>query len=71
MTGDCRFEPIEGCENAPCGDPGAGDCFEPSPVPSCDDLECCDAVCGVDAFCCDVVWDLACVELAENLCSGP
>jgi hypothetical protein len=34
-------------------------------------LECCDAVCGVDAFCCDVVWDLACVELAENLCSGP
>ena len=71
VTGDCRFELIEGCENAPCGDPAAGDCFEPSPVPSCDDLDCCDAVCDVDQFCCDVVWDLDCVELAENLCSGP
>jgi len=35
----------------------------------CDDPGCEAAVCEVDPFCCDVVWDLGCVALAFDMCS--
>lgn len=67
-TGVCRYEPIEGCEDAPCGDPAAGECFEPNPTPNCDDAACCEAVCAADDYCCTILWDETCVELAKAVC---
>ncbi len=38
-------------------------------TPGCDDPGCEAAVCEVDPFCCDAVWDLGCVALAFDMCS--
>ena len=67
-TGNCVHEPIEGCDSAPCGDPAAGGCFRPNPVPNCDDLACCEAVCKIDDYCCLNAWDDYCVEIAGSIC---
>ncbi len=48
--------------NPACG-PGAGPCSEANGSPGCDDTECCNAVCDLDPFCCDVEWD--------EYCAGP
>ncbi len=55
-----------------CG-PGAGSCTDPNGngTPGCEDVECCNAVCAVDSFCCDVVWDGICAGEAVTLCAGP
>ncbi len=50
---------------------GDGDCYEPNGTPGCDNTECCDLVCGLDSFCCDVEWDLACAEFAGVFCELP
>jgi hypothetical protein len=50
-----------------CG-PGNGDCFSANGTPGCDDKECCNAVCAVDPFCCDVSWDGICASEALELC---
>jgi hypothetical protein len=47
------------------------DCFEPHDVPGCRVEDCCNAVCDVEPFCCDVEWDETCVQLAEELCYVP
>ncbi|MEE9130400.1 MAG: hypothetical protein V3T84_10300, partial [Phycisphaerales bacterium] len=44
--------------------PGAGPCNEANGTPGCEDPECCDAVCQIDAFCCFVVWDQTCADTA-------
>lgn len=46
-----------------CG-AGAGDCFAANATPGCDDTECCEVVCALDPFCCDVQWDGVCAEQA-------
>ncbi|HMN97616.1 MAG TPA: thrombospondin type 3 repeat-containing protein [Phycisphaerales bacterium] len=38
--------------------------------PGCTDLSCCDLVCAIDPFCCDVQWDSICVTGAIELCYG-
>jgi len=38
--------------------------------PGCDDLACEDVVCSADPFCCDVQWDIFCVDKAVELCGG-
>jgi hypothetical protein len=53
--------------NPACG-PGAGDCCVAHPNPGCDDVACCEAVCAIDPFCCDVQWDSICVGEAFDLC---
>ncbi|MHC4090078.1 MAG: hypothetical protein ACYSVY_07335, partial [Planctomycetota bacterium] len=53
-----------------CGDPTAGSCFESNGSPYCDDLECCEIVCAVDPFCCDVTWDGVCAGEALELCAN-
>lgn len=57
-----------------CGDSGAGDCFSanagPGLSPACDDANCCNTVCTIDPFCCDVDWDDACAMLANFNCKG-
>jgi hypothetical protein len=40
-------------------------------TPGCNDLSCCEVVCSQDAFCCDVEWDLMCVQLADKTCAKP
>ncbi len=48
--------------------PGEGPCGSAHNSPGCEDLICCQTVCGVDPFCCDVVWDQICANEALNLC---
>jgi hypothetical protein len=54
-----------------CGDPEAGDCFEPHPDPACNDLDCCEAVCAQVPICCLAEWDEICVEVAFDVCENP
>ncbi len=51
----------------PCG-PGAGPCNAPNGSPGCQDVECCQLVCSMDPFCCDVVWDQLCADQALDVC---
>ena len=46
-------------------------CFAGSDVSGCDSAACCETVCDVDPFCCDVQWDLPCAQLAAALCEAP
>jgi hypothetical protein len=48
--------------------PSPGSCVVPHGTPGCDDAVCCDAVCAEDVFCCKGSWDLACVQIAVQLC---
>lgn len=54
-----------------CGDAEAGSCFSSNGTPACSDLECCEAVCAVDAFCCLEYWDGTCISEAFDLCVPP
>ncbi len=51
-----------------CGDPATGDCCEANGSAFCDDQTCCELVCGLDAFCCDVEWDDVCAATANDQC---
>ena len=59
------------CRPPECGEFGTGDCFTPHGTASCNDADCCEAVCVVDSFCCDNQWDNVCVNLAQATCSAP
>jgi len=58
-----------------------GDCDTPDPDGNtgCDNEPCEDIVCGIDPFCCNLVWDSICADLAilncdcatEELCEAP
>lgn len=50
-----------------CG-PEAGSCATANGSPGCDDVECCNALCAVDTFCCCNTWDSICVEEALGVC---
>ena len=51
-----------------CGGSDAGDCFSANGTPSCNEGTCCEIVCALDPFCCDVEWDSACANQAANSC---
>lgn len=51
-----------------CGAEASGDCVTPHPTPACDRRECCDVVCGIDPFCCNVAWDFTCALYASLQC---
>lgn len=55
-------------DGPPCGT--GGDCFTELATPGCVDKACCEAVCGVDPFCCEVVWDRFCAARAAVDCAG-
>ncbi len=63
--GTCAEEALAACEVPECGDFAAGDCCEANFSPSCSDKRCCNSVCDVDSFCCEVTWDLECVRMAR------
>ena len=54
----------------PCGDPFAGGCFRANGTPGCDDAACCQLVCGSIPACCNVGWDVTCVQEAVAVCAG-
>lgn len=59
----CAQRALDVCADAPqCGDAGLGDCCRAHDGPSCFDRLCCEAICAVDVFCCDVQWDESCAE---------
>jgi len=66
--GLCANQAAELCAN--CGSPEAGSCFFSNGTPGCDDLGCCQAVCDVDPFCCEVSWDGICANQANDLCGN-
>ena len=45
-----------------CGSPAAGGCCVSNCTTACNDADCCQAVCAIDPFCCDVRWDPTCVS---------
>ena len=49
-----------------------GDCCASNGTPGCEDDACTAAVCAVDAFCCDNIWDSACADeaLLQPACQG-
>ena len=49
--------------------PSDGDCLEPHGNPGCSNQDCCEAICGLDPFCCDS-WDDTCVVYANASCPG-
>jgi hypothetical protein len=64
------------CPNGVDGDPGLidcppppdDDCCQPGVVPGCNDPGCQGTVCPIDPFCCRVLWDAICADLANQLC---
>ncbi|MHC5028842.1 MAG: hypothetical protein ACYTGR_18995, partial [Planctomycetota bacterium] len=58
------------CGVPACGSAGTGSCCEATGTPFCDDAACCEAVCAVDPFCCDIEWDGVCAATAAVSCSG-
>ncbi len=63
---------IECPEPPPCGAPQAGDCCSPGPPGQvgCQVPDCCEAVCAIDPFCCNVQWDNICANQALGLCQS-
>lgn len=55
LTISCGAPPNENC-------PGTGDCCDGAGTgtPACTDTTCCNRVCALDPFCCDVEWDEFC-----------
>ncbi len=51
-----------------CGGPFAGNCYEEGSTPGCADEACCNAVCDIDTFCCDAMWDDVCASEASSFC---
>lgn len=50
-----------------CGELGTGSCFQIH-GPFCDEAACCESVCAIDIYCCQVFWDGACVGEANAGC---
>lgn len=53
---------------SPC--PTLESCYAEHAAPGCSNSECCDTVCALDIFCCDIAWDLSCKDSANELCSN-
>ncbi|NOT00711.1 MAG: right-handed parallel beta-helix repeat-containing protein [Phycisphaerales bacterium] len=52
----------------PC--PGEGGCYDANNnTPGCDDEVCCNAVCMIEARCCEIAWNFSpfCIELVQEL----
>lgn len=67
----CVWAAMSVCGTPPgvCGGAGHGP-FEMG-APGCDDIACCDSVCGGEPDCCTIEWDATCIWLAEHWCGPP
>jgi hypothetical protein len=69
LTPDSPGLPNASCEIVVvCGNPASEDCFTVQVTPGCSDGGCCEQVCDTLPECCDIAWDVECVESAEALC---
>ena len=62
------------CKSCTGGDPQAGACCKPNGTPGCEDYECETIVCGIDDYCCAILWDETCVWTSQAkcpICKGP
>lgn len=67
---DCCTQPNTNCNPSLCPlgtrcQPQFGTCTSRG---GCNNVNCCDEVCGQDSFCCSVMWDNACVNRAVSNC---
>lgn len=46
----------------------AGTCCESTGLPGCNDVDCCNIICSIDPYCCDIAWDGICANEASALC---
>ncbi|MCH8151471.1 MAG: hypothetical protein IH830_03745 [Planctomycetes bacterium] len=73
LSGDINpLQPVDPPPACADPDPGAGNCFTPTPgIPGCTDPACCEEVCAFAAYCCDIDigWDTNCTNLANGLCA--
>ncbi|MCH8151442.1 MAG: hypothetical protein IH830_03600 [Planctomycetes bacterium] len=75
LSGDINpLQPVDPPPACADPDPGAGNCFTPTPgIPGCTDPACCEVVCafpgGGFQYCCDIQWDTFCTDIANGLCS--
>ena len=51
--------------------PAAGSCYHAHASTGCDELDCCESICWLDPFCCDVEWDQLCRDNARLFCVEP
>jgi hypothetical protein len=49
-------------------DLATGNCCEPQQGVGCGTTFCCEIVCGLDPFCCEVQWDAICADAANSQC---
>jgi hypothetical protein len=68
-TGTGNLSITYGAPPSPCGNAGHDCCT--TGAPGCDDVDCCNAVCAADSFCCDTAWDALCVDQVDTLCAAP
>ena len=54
-----------------CGPSGPGSCFALHGTGGCNDASCCNSICAIDSFCCDVEWDYLCRQMAVENCNPP
>ncbi|HMN96017.1 MAG TPA: S8 family serine peptidase [Phycisphaerales bacterium] len=47
-----------------------GGCYEAHQLPGCNSETCCNTVCGILPFCCDVIWDNTCAIIATLECGA-
>ena len=51
----------------PSCDEDAGDCFSAHLTPGCECPECCNLICAIEPFCCEVQWDSSCVAFDATI----
>lgn len=51
-----------------CGAAVSMSCLLAHDTPACDEELCCESICVVDTFCCDVRWDFGCAFFAQSIC---
>ncbi|MDA1007739.1 MAG: hypothetical protein O2800_01860 [Planctomycetota bacterium] len=56
------------CSPYECGSQLAGSCCLSHSTPGCRDAFCCQFICTMDAYCCEVRWDVVCAMLADTEC---
>ena len=74
MRAVCANQAAASCGPPVCGMTTTQDCCIPGGLPGCNSQACCEAVCNVDPFCCDVAWDGICADAAQKsceVCQGP
>ncbi len=48
----------------------SNDCFAGQSGTGCNDTDCCQTICEIDSYCCEVQWDELCAEEADAACNG-